>query len=165
MLCLFMMCINRTHVYVWFSRDRAYGFYVPFHKECSYSRFLYFFPPWTEALRAKTDLPLSFPVSLHASNTTCCIHLWKIVQARHARKTCISDLHAASFFNHYKHVRYVSKFPPAILPLSFSTVRTIVRLNRRSFDHWLPRERSCIDKKRNVSLRPFNKILRAFWNA
>jgi len=44
-------------------------------------------------------------------------------------------------------------------PSHSARLRTIVRLNRRSFDHWLPRERSCIDKKRNASLRPFNKTL------
>lgn len=77
-----------------------------------------------------------------------------------ARRACISELHAASFFIHHKPMcGMFENLHPRPSPSHSARLRTIVRLNR-SFDHWLPRERSCIDKKkRNASLRPFNKTL------
>lgn len=117
----FMMCINRTHVYVWFSRDRAYR--TPRSHSTKNARirvfFFYFFFHIEQDSSSgwKKRFPPFPPVSLHASNAVCCVHLWRIAQARHARMAC--NLRAACrifFYPLQTYVRYVSKSPPATSP-------------------------------------------------
>lgn len=110
--------------------------------------FTFFFTLNKTALPAeKKDFPLSLPCPCMQATRYVAFTFEGSRKPDMQGWRAISELHAASFFIHYKHMcGTFQNLHPRPPPLSLSTVRTIVRLNRRSFDHWLPRERSCIDK-------------------
>lgn len=160
MLSQFMMCINRTLVSCVILEIDLIDRFIP-QKELlvfAFSFFFFFFIPdplQDSLLGWRKDFSLPSPVSLHASNIYA-IYIASTFEGPPSQ-TCKGGVHLWTacrifFYPLQIYVRYVYlKSPPAPSPFLIQHGTHDYTIKHRSFDHWLPRERSASIKTERIS--------------